>query len=147
MNLEQIIRAIESAAGAQPVVATIVRNDIFRLNAVPDVTYGVFAWLQGEHRSAVDDPVISWSFTFFYADRLTADRSNEIAVQSTGIDALENVLRTLADAGIVASDYSFRTFNERFSDECAGAFCNVVLQAPKYGICPEPFEHGNPIII
>lgn len=139
MNLFQVIKAIEKTAALQPTVGTVVRNDVFRLNASPIVRYGAFAWLQGEHRS-VDDNLMEWSFTFFYVDRLTADKGNEVQIQSTGIETLENIIRSLDDNGIYAGSYSFRTFNQRFSDECAGVFCTLTLQTVKDGICAEAWE-------
>jgi hypothetical protein len=135
MNLFQVIRSIESAAAAQPVVGTIVRNDVFRLNAAPAVHYGVFAWLQGEHMTGGDSNIMRWAFTLFYVDRLTSDKGNEVEIQSTGIEVLENVLRQLEQAGAFAGDYSFQTFNQRFTDECAGVFCRVVLETAKDAQC------------
>ncbi len=141
MNLLQTIRAIESAAAAQPNVGTIVRNDIFRLNSHPAVNYGVFAWLQGEHTTSADSSIIAFNFTFFYVDRLTADKANEVQIQSQGIETLENILRTLDGLGLYnAGIASYRTFNQRFSDECAGVFVTVSLETVKDAICPETFD-------
>lgn len=137
MNLWQVIRAIEQTAAKQPPVNTVVRNDIFRLNASPVVKYSTFAWLQGEHRVQEDSDLIEWSFTFFYVDRLTENRDNEIQIQSTGIEILENVLRGLEEAGIFAGEHTFQTFNQRFADECAGVFCRVTLETPRDGICEQ----------
>ena len=141
MNLYQVIRAIERTAAGQPPVRSIVRNDIFRLNALPDVPYGTFAWLQGEHSTEGDSDLIRWSFTFFYVDRLTANHDNEVQVQSTGIEVLENILQALQDGGIFAGEYTFQTFNQRFADECAGVFCRVVLEAPKGSTCAEQWDY------
>lgn len=140
MNLFQVIRAIEKAAAMQPPVSSVVRNDVFRINACPAVRYGAFAWLQGEHRTSGDGNTMQWAFTLFYVDRLTEDRGNEVQVQSTGIEVLENVLRQLEAVGVYAEDYTFRTFNQRFSDECAGVFCTVTLETAKDSICPEAWE-------
>ena len=141
MNLYQVIKAIEKTAAMQPTVGTIVRNDIFRLNASPVVRYGTFAWLQGEHATSGDGTLMDWSFTFFYVDRLTIDKGNEVQIQSTGIETLENILRQLEDLEIFAGDYTFTTFNQRFSDECAGVFCRVTLQTAKDGICATAYEY------
>lgn len=141
MNLYQIIRAIEKTAALQPTIGTIVRNDVFRINAFPEVRYGAFAWLQGEHRTSGDGSLMYWSFTFFYVDRLTEDKGNELSVQSTGIETLENILRTLEGLGIYAGEYTFQTFNQRFSDECAGVFCRVTLETAKDSICPEAWDY------
>ena len=140
MNLAQVIRAIERVAAQQPAVGTIVRNDIYRLNAAPSVRYGVFAWLQGEHRTNPANGMMQFSFTFFYADRLREDKENEIEVQSVGIETLENILRTLNDANIWPGEATITAFNQRFVDECAGVFCNITIEAAKDGLCP--VEYG-----
>lgn len=139
MNLLQTIRAIEKTAALQPNVGTVVRNDIFRLNSSPVVRYGAVAWLQNEHTTNADTGIITYNFTLFYVDRLTANHSNEIDIQSQGIETLENILASLPDLGLYPSDYSFRTFNQRFADECAGVFCNVSIEAAKDSICAEAF--------
>lgn len=138
MNLYQVITAIEQTAAMQPPIGTIVRNDIFRLNASPIVRYSTFAWLQGEHRDA--DDMMEWNFTLFYVDRLTERRDNEVQIQSTGIECLQNVLLGLEALGIFAEEHSFQTFNQRFADECAGVFCRVVLRAAKNDLCEVTWE-------
>ena len=147
MNLLQTIRAIEKAAAEQPVVNMIVRNDIFRLNSVPSAEYAVFAWLQGEHSTDPDSGLMTFAFTFFYVDRLLDDKQNEVAIQSAGIETLENILRRLEDFGVYSGNVTFRTFNERFSDECAGVWCTVQLETAKDGICAEDFDANRTITI
>ena len=134
---------MEVTAGRQPTIRSVVRNDVFRLNSLPDARYGVFAWLQGEHRADLEGDLLTFAFTLFYVDRLTFDKRNEVEVQSVGIETLENVLTALADLGIVAGEHTYRTFNQRFSDECAGVFCNVTLSVPKGDICADEFPDFN----
>lgn len=145
MNLLQTINLIEAIASDQPPVNSIVRNDIYRLDSLPAVEYGVFSWLQGQHRTSIDSSLMFYDFTFFYVDRLTADHDNEIQIQSNGIEVLENILMALSDYGLVAGEHTFRTFNERFSDECAGVFVNVALEVPKEGICAQGFTFDRTI--
>ena len=138
MTLQQVIRAFEVVASHQPSVNMIVQNDIFRLNSKSDARYGVFGWTQGQHSASVDSSLMTYSFTFFYVDRLKNDMSNQIEVQSVGIQTLDNILRKLEDFDIfVSSSYSFQTFNQRFLDECAGVFCNVNLSVPVDSLCPD----------
>lgn len=143
MTLIETVRLIERVAAGQPAVNMIVRNDIFRLNSFSDARYGVFAWTQGRHSGSVDGALQTFSFTFFYVDRLTEDKGNELEVQSVGIDTLGNVLHLLADAGVIVEDFTVTTFNQRFLDECAGAFCSVSLQVPADGPCGEGFGDFN----
>lgn len=124
----------------QPSVNMVVQNDIFRLNACSDARYGVFGWLQQEHSGNVDSSLMDFRFTFFYVDRLTEDKSNQIEVQSVGIETLDNIIRKLYELEICAEgDYTIRPFNQRFLDECAGAFVNVTLSVPVSGLCSTSF--------
>lgn len=149
MTLLETIRTIENVASQQPAVNMIVRNDIFRLNAVPDARYGVFGWLQNSHRASTSDNRITYSFTFFYVDRLTEDKSNQMEIQSVGIQTLDNIIRTLDDLLLpVEEGYTFQVFNQRFMDECAGVFSNVNIVVPVTEICPEDFDYViNPNIM
>ena len=135
---------IETVAAGQPPVKSIVRNDIFRLNALPDAKYSVFGWTQGNHTSNGDSSFYVYRFTFFYIDRLTADRKNEIEIQSVGIRVLDNILRTLADNGAEPTgEWQFTTFNQRFADECAGVFCTVGIEVPVNGLCSDTYFDFN----
>lgn len=140
MTLEQVIRVIEQAATVQPAVNTIIKNDIYKLNALPSVKYGVFAFLQGQHSAAVEDDTVTYSFTLFYVDRLTADKGNQINVQSTGVQVLNNIIRALSERNIWADGvYTFQPFNQRFADECAGVYVNVSFNVEFDGICAEDY--------
>ena len=140
MTLIQVIKAFEAIASSQPSVNMIVQNDIFRLNACPNARYGVFGWTQGIHSRGVDYNSINYQFTFFYVDRLTEDRSNQIEVQSVGIETLDNIIRDMDAKGLyVDSNYTMQTFNQRFLDECAGVFCNVSISVPAASLCSESF--------
>lgn len=140
MTLQQVIKAFEVVASQQPSVNMIVQNDIFRLNSKSDAKYGVFGWTQGQHSASADSSWFTYSFTFFFVDRLKNDMSNQIEVQSVGIQTLDNILRELDELGFyINSSYSFQPFNQRFLDECAGVFCNVSLQVPVNSLCSESF--------
>lgn len=139
MTLAQIIAKIEAVALAQPSVRSVVRNDVFRLNAIPDTKYGVFAYTQGQHRVNLETDTVTFSFSLFYVDRLTEDAGNEIEVQSTGVSTLTNIIRTLAD-DMGVYDWTVDTFNQRFKDLCAGAYASVAFEIPIDYTCSEDFN-------
>lgn len=144
MTLLETIRTMEVIASEQPSVNMVVENDIFRLNSRADARYGVFAFVQGEHSTSIDTNFITYAFTLFYVDRLKNDRSNQIEIQSVGVQTLDNILRTLDDMGIYAeTGYSFQVFNQRFVDECAGVMCRVSLSVPINSICNDRFADFN----
>lgn len=144
MTLLELIKTIEIVASHQPSIKMVVENDVFRLNNKSDARYGVFAFVQNQHSSSIDSNVISYSFTLFYVDRLKNDRSNQIEIQSVGIQTLDNIIRQLDDLGVYSEQtYTFQVFNQRFLDECAGVFTNVTFSVPVGSVCPETFEDFN----
>lgn len=144
MTLSGTIRFIERIALMQPSVKMVVPNDIFRLNATPSAEYAVFGWTQGQHSIGVDDSYATYAFTFFYVDRLTEDKGNELEIQSVGITVLDNIIRTVVQAGAqVANDYTFTSFNQRFEDECAGVYCAIAFRVPLDSVCEDAFFDFN----
>lgn len=140
MTLKDIITSIEAEARKQPAVASIVRGDVYKLNAQPAAKYGVFAWLQGSHTLSLSTGLIRYSFTFFYVDKLQNDEGNELDAQSAGISVLSNILQGLEGQGIEAtSDLNFQPFTQRFSDNCAGVFVSTSFEVPNSVVCAEDY--------
>lgn len=141
MTLRDTIAAIERLAAAEPAVAMIVRNDVFRLSTIPDAKYGVFAWTQQQHTIPVSADTLRYTFNLFYVDRITENIDNEIQIQSTGVQVLGNVLRGLPALGVYqAGDAVVRTFNQRFEDACAGAFATVTLEVGVDTVCHQDYD-------
>lgn len=139
MTLAEIVKKIEGVASVQPSIKTIVPNDVFKLNAMADVEYGVFAWTQGQHSSSLDN-MITYQFTLFYVDRLRSDLSNQVEVQSVGMSTLGNIIKSLEEQQVFPqTSITFQTFNQRFLDECAGVFCNVAFDVPMDFVCAENY--------
>lgn len=129
---------MESVALKQPAVKCVVENDVFRLNALPNAKYGVFAWTQGPHTEDTDGDFRTFSFSLFYVDRLRTDERNQIEVQSVAVDTLRNILKVLTDDyGLDVGEYNVTTFNQRFADVCAGAFAGVRIRVPAESVCNE----------
>lgn len=147
MTLFEVIERIEAFAKRQPSVNTIVRSDIFRINSQPSVKYGVFAWLQREHTGNVTTGDVGYNFTLFYIDRLLSDRSNEVEVQSVGCQVLGNILKLLNEGGVECDSYTIQPFTQRFTDLCAGVFCNVTLSTMDNTLCGEDYEVNGDITI
>lgn len=134
MTLYDVIRTIERIASAQPTINMIVENDPYKLDNEPSAEYGVFAFRQTEHTTTVDSGIIYYGFELFYIDRLTNDRSNQVEVQSVGVQTLDNIVRALADT-LVVSDYRFTPFYQKFADECTGTMCMLTIGAEVGTLC------------
>lgn len=146
MTLAQVIDTFEKVAMQQPSINMIVRNDVFRINTSPSLKYGVFAWTQGQHTGSIAG-MTSYAFSFFYVDRLKEDLSNQVEVQSVGCETIGNILRALEEYDIEVGNYTMQTFNQRFTDECAGVFCNVTLSVPQVSACPETYGERTDFLI
>ena len=142
MTLAALVQKIEAIAAAQPSVEMIVPNDVFLLNSRPDAKYGVFAWTQGQHSGSLDAYATGFSFTFFYVDRLTADESNRLEIQSVGVETLTNILRALGRE-LEMDAWTFTTFNQKFADLCAGVYAQVTIYAPVETVCVENYCNCN----
>lgn len=144
MTLRDVIDTMKAVALEQPAIHQVIDNDVDRLNSLPNAQYAAFVWTQQQHRGSVNSDEHSFAFSLFYVDRLTEDAGNEVEVQSMGIETLDNILRALAERGIVAADWTYQTFNEKFIDSCAGVFCNVRLSVPVDTVCA--VDYTDPII-
>lgn len=146
MTLLETILLIEQVASAQPSINMIVENDVYKLNDCPDALYGVFAFVQGQHSGSISSDFITYNFTLFYVDRMTADHHNQLEAQSVGVTTLDNILRLLDEAGCEIDSYQFTPFSQRFADDCAGVYVQVglsVLNTP----CGEAFTTNDNIKI
>ena len=142
MTLAQLIRLFEGIAKEQPSINMIVQQDVFRINSAPSLKYGVFAWTQGQHSGSING-MQAYSFSLFYVDRLLEDLSNQIEIQSVGCETISNILRMLDENDVEVSNYTIQTFNQRFTDECAGVFCNVTLSVLPTIECAEAYDDYN----
>lgn len=139
MTLLEFIKIMEGVAARQPAVNMIVRDSVLRLNDNPDDKYGAFVWTQSQHTEGTESDFRTLRFSLFYVDRLLLDKSNQVEIQSVGVEVLSNVIRTLSEE-FQAQEWSIDTFTQRFADECAGAWATVTFLVPIYGPCPETFE-------
>lgn len=142
MTLSQLISLFEGIAQQQPSINMIVQQDVFKLNSAPSLKYGVFAWTQGQHTGNING-MSAYSFSLFYVDRLKEDLSNQIEIQSVGCETLGNILRMLDEHDVEVSSYTIQTFNQKFTDECAGVFCNVTLSVLPTTQCGEEYPNDN----
>lgn len=138
MTYATLVNIIEQVAQQQHAVAMVVPDNIERLNHVQNARYGAFVWQPGQASTSMDNDLIRYNFTLFYADRLVEDKANEIEVQSTGIEVLGNVIRTLSDVlGGGIDSWTLDTFSERLADVCAGAYASVAISVPVTTTCAE----------
>jgi hypothetical protein len=133
---------MEAVAAQQPGINEIIPGDVYMLNSKKDAEFGVFSWQHRQHQEISDIPDLRYySFTIFYIDRQTQDRSNILEAQSTGLEVLSNIIKTIVDTLEIElqTNVVYQPFEQRFSQECAGCYANVTFVVPNSCICPEEY--------
>lgn len=136
---KRIIYQLIQSIWLQPVVRTIMLNDVYRLNSLPNIEYGVVCIeAQDFNIQETYGDMLMGNFRLIYVDRLDYSKSNMIDVQSTGIDVLHNIIRQVDENIVEVQDQTYRPFTQKFKDECAGAYLNVKLGiAENYSCGPQ----------
>lgn len=113
-------------------IKTVFVQDIYQINNNPDISYPVLVIESDETRETLD--LWQYRFRLTYVDILAEDQSNLIDIQSTGMKLLSKLLRDIPENWNLTSS-SYRTFLQRFNDECSGVYCWITLEVPKEDIC------------
>lgn len=134
MTLIEIVKAFEKIAKKIPNINYIGEGDIFSLNSLPNIDYSVFFITQYEHQQMENTMV--YNLVLYYIDRVD---DNTLAVQSNGILTLNNIINHFEqEYSDIEVDYdiNYTTFTHKFTDDCAGVYCNVKITADAdLGIC------------
>lgn len=140
MTLENVVDIIEYVSLHQPNVMQFGEGSVYDLNSNTSNKYSNIVITQREHNET--EQTFIFNFVIFYVDRLVHNlKGNKLQVQSTGISVLSNILNTLEqeyDFDVLEKRYT--TFQEKFVDECAGAYANVRIEVYKDMLCPELYE-------
>lgn len=138
MTLKALKVYIEGIAAKQANIHTVVKSgDIYDLNTLGDVQYGAFCMTQMPHTET--DQFRTYHFYLFVVDRLLADKTNKVLIQSNAIEVLSNIIREVRanDELDVNETINYTTFTQRFSSECAGAYCTLSITVPISGCYEE----------
>lgn len=137
MTLIEVINSFLAIAKNVPNINYVGQGDIYTLNTLPNIDYGVFYITQVNHQQS--ENTIKYNLTLFYVDRQKADGSNKLQIQSNGIYTLGNIINLFFhhnDECEIDGDIQYTTFVQRFVDDCAGVFCTVsIVTDNNIGLC------------
>lgn len=137
MTLIEVIQLLNWIASNQPNVNGIVETgDIYDLNKDEyQQKYSAFCVTQNTHN--VGEEFTTYSFTLFYVDRLTLDKSNKLEIQSTAVEFFGNLIKTIMQKFefLNWTNGDVTTFTEKFSAECAGAYMTCSITTPNNSLC------------
>lgn len=126
MTLQEIITYILNIAKKQHNIKTVGEGDIYSLNSLPNIDYGVFYITQSNHTISAD--TTTYNLVLYYVDRLLNDDTNRLQIHSQGILEINHILNIIDDElDVDIDDVNITTFTHKFTDNCAGVFANVTI--------------------
>ena len=131
MTLKQIKDGLDEIALRQPSVNTVIEDgNIYTLNEMRNVRFGVYCTTQREHTYNVETSRMQFNFFLYYCDRLKSNEENKIEAQSTGIQTINNILRVFQDKyDVDVSEVTYTPFTESFSEMTCGVYASVTITA------------------
>lgn len=135
MTLLQLIKTIKCVSLSIPNVNSVV-DEFLDLNSV-DAKYSSVIVQQRNHQKNND--FITFNLYLGYCDRLTENEDNEIEIQSTGIQVINQIIYKLEDLNIDCSLGSYNTFQQRFLALAAGCYAELSITTP-IGECEDDFS-------
>lgn len=150
MTLKQIIGTIKNLALKHPNINSVYEGSVYdNLNASPSNKYASVVLTQTTHTQ--DEMFDHYGFVIFYVDRLIDDvEDNRVQIQSIGKSMLTNIVEAFCyEFDAEHNDITFHPFTQKFADETAGVYIDIVIDTPKDSICAERYwdeQWSAPII-
>lgn len=150
MTLKQIIGTISNLALKHPNINSVYEGSVYdNLNASPSNKYASVVLTQTTHTQ--DEMFDHYGFVIFYVDRLIDDiEDNRVQIQSIGKSMLTNIVEAFCyEFDAEHNDITFHPFTQKFADETAGVYIDIVIDTPKDSICAERYwdeQWSAPII-
>lgn len=126
MTLYSLINQLRNISLRLPNVNTAMYGDVFELNSKPNNVYSVFFITETDH--IIRENTTEYQLTLYYIDRLFEDKSNVLDIHSTGIQVLAKIINILNyENDNIDIDFNINatTFEQKFSDYCAGVYVNL----------------------
>lgn len=140
MNLKEFYNSFVDVSMQHPIVNDSITGDVYRLNKE---THKYPLTCCGIQNIVKQNNVVQYNCIIYYVDRLQENHNNETDIHSVAITTLKqiiNKLTTFNENNIIAYELgnTFNLFNQKFADECAGAWVsvNITLQ-DEVGLCSD----------
>lgn len=141
MTLKELIQEIWDIAKQQPNINEIIfTNDIYDLNTRQNIKYAAFCITQQQHRQ--DENFIYYNLYLYYVDRLQADQSDALHIQSHALEVLKNIIAQLQDnhPELEISNILYTPFRQKFESETAGIYASIQISDLITNKCPENYN-------
>lgn len=141
MNLKDLVKYINTASISYPTIQEFGEGDIYEFLNNGEHKYPcIFLTIES---ISTDNDTQNINASLFYVDRLLSDNSNKLDVQTVGVTALKSVKEKLEELNYINfTSINYTPFTEKFSDLCAGAFAQCIIQVNDELECDD-YEFGT----
>lgn len=137
MNIVQLNRIVKQVANCVELVHSYSDSSPYEYWNTENVKYGSICFCIKKTRMRSN--ITEYTALMYYGDRLLQDGSNKNEVWSNANDVLQNIIGTLnytSDGSIsVAYPYDITHFEQKFADNLAGAYAQIVITVTGIGEC------------
>lgn len=141
-SYRELIEGLKSEALKEPNIRFAGSKDIYELNSLPDIDYGVFYITPNAHRWYED--YVTFSLNLYYIDRWDETDEDQLIIHSDGMRKLMNIVNRFRDNNQfvwVNWNGTFNQFYQRFKDITAGVWLTMEFSIPVEMICGEEYEN------
>lgn len=137
MNIVQLNRIVKQVANCVELVHSYSDSSPYEYWNTENVKYGSICFCIKKTRMRSN--TTEYTALMYYGDRLLQDGSNKNEVWSNANDVLQNIIGTLnytSDGSIsIAYPYDITHFEQKFADNLAGAYAQIVITVTGIGEC------------
>ena len=136
MNVVQLNQYVGNIATALPDVQSYYNQSVYECWNNQEVKYGSFVFAIKNVRPQRE--VTRFDCVVYYGDRLLEDRSNCSGIQSDAINIIQAVVNSIensSDNVDIQQPVQCVLFEQKFADELAGAYANLVIETETVGGC------------
>ena len=135
MNVNQITDKIKEIAISLETVNSVFEGDVYENWNSTEIKYGSFN--VGLQNVSNDGNLCTYTFVFYYSDRLTQDKSNANSIYSDGVNTIQSVINVLNYMQFdISEQINYTPFEQKFMDYLAGVYATVnIVTSSSLGFC------------
>ena len=135
MNVNEITDKIKEIAASLETVNSVFDGDVYENWNSAEIKYGSFN--VGLQNVSNDGNLCTYTFVFYYGDRLTQDKSNVNSIYTDGVNTIQSVINVLNYMQFdISEQINYTPFEQKFMDYLAGVYATVEITTESpIGLC------------
>lgn len=129
MTVNQLFRIIKNIAKEVKTVRSAYDGDVYTIWNTNEIKYASF--VVSISSATKNDNLREYNLVLYYGDRLIQSNSNKNSIFDDAFNTLQSVINKIntIDGLEIEDNYIFRPFEQKFADDLAGAYVEIVLQS------------------